>query len=705
MERLYLSGSAPFFGGRSSFWSIWSPRAIGVENGDDYDLMREFPDFMKNTATEFYDKTEKDVLHVQEANHIADPVFTAINLQGRVTHHLANIAQGVGGDVSATPAKLATGLPLFGPSSKGYRHFSAIASLLKLNDRQNQRAKMREGSPIMIATDTIVERFEVEPARPARAARDAQAAQPPQPAQSALPELPAQHAYARILHTSRGPLRLYGGKTNVILAAGAIPNTTILLNSIENEAFQAYAGQRLTAHFRSHVMGRFKADHAWFGAAPDHVEHPVISAHHVRGTYAPPGGGPSLQWHIQINGIYIPPDLQQHHVEEIQGMLPDIWSAPTSPQVEESGGHVVLTCSVLGELPEGAANALWAEMIARTFSTVRVIAANHDPDLQFWKYTNSEWDRPGGAPTREHHSRTIKPLFHEASTNYMAADVDLPDENPVGAVAPADRPTVDLSYRPLGLRQGNVYVTGAGLFPTAGSWNPTPTICALAQHLATTLVEEKHLGRAAFNVGGTHDTWFFNGIRYVRIEWAAHGVLPNPAADRIFYGPVEFNYEWRALWHTGFRQIDVILPVPSSPNEAYIFSGTKYARIGFHPNYDQLTGYRVPRLIADGWPSLNLAGPGFTTALCGNQYVRVHWDVQHDQDILVGQVAAIHTRWNHVPPGQKFNTIFPDPRNPNWAYLFSGARFWRINITTPANDQLEGDVAKYWPSLKKANFI
>ena len=91
----------------------------------------------------------------------------------------------------------------------------------------------KEGSPITIATDTVVEHFEVEGA-------------------STVP------AHARILHTSRGPLTLHGGQTNVILAAGAIPNATILLNSIKDEKFQRHAGQRLTAHFRSKVMARFK---------------------------------------------------------------------------------------------------------------------------------------------------------------------------------------------------------------------------------------------------------------------------------------------------------------------------------------------------------------------------------------------------------------------------------------------------------------
>jgi hypothetical protein len=37
--------------------------------------------------------------------------------------------------------------------------------------------------------------------------------------------------------------------------------------------------------------------------------------------------------------------------------------------------------------------------------------------------------------------------------------------------ADIERASVDKTYCPYGLANGNVYVTGAGLFPTAGSWN------------------------------------------------------------------------------------------------------------------------------------------------------------------------------------------------------------------------------------------
>jgi choline dehydrogenase-like flavoprotein len=48
---------------------------------------------------------------------------------------------------------------------------------------------------------------------------------------------------------------------------------------------------------------------------------------------------------------------------------------------------------------------------------------------------------------------------------------------------------VGLDYRPRGVE--NVYVTGAGLWPTSGSWNPTLTMVALAQHLADMRVKER----------------------------------------------------------------------------------------------------------------------------------------------------------------------------------------------------------------------
>lgn len=49
--------------------------------------------------------------------------------------------------------------------------------------------------------------------------------------------------------------------------------------------------------------------------------------------------------------------------------------------------------------------------------------------------------------------------------------------------------SVDELYSPHVIE--NVHVTGAALFPTTGSWNPTMTMCGYAQDLAHKLHEMK----------------------------------------------------------------------------------------------------------------------------------------------------------------------------------------------------------------------
>lgn len=239
----------------------------------------------------------------------------------------------------------------------------------------------------------------------------------------------------------------------------------------------------------------------------------------------------------------------------------------------------------------------------------------------------------------------------------------------------------------------------------------------MAQHLATNLVEDTYLGRAAFNKPNTNDTWFFNGAKYVKVTVEAHD--QNPIARDIVYGPHEIFYEWKSLWRADFGQIDAMVPVPGTQNrEAYVFSGTEYARI--KDNFQELS--RPPRPIAGNWRSLT---GEFAKALCGalidpantnrifffsgNRYVHVEWNAAYGGDTVVGAVANISTRWTTIPDTQKFNTIFPDPRDPEFAYLFSGTKYWRIKITPGAEagvlDAEGKNVVTFWPSLRKARFI
>jgi hypothetical protein len=301
--------------------------------------MDGFPEFMKEIARKpgFYKGVDR-LLNVQRADKIQDPVFDSV-LQKRFDHYLAqDVAKAradrtITGAESAKPARLATGVPVGRPTT-GFRQFSVVGSLLSINERQNNLARRNPpaGKPIMIATDVVVERFELEPVD--------------------------NPTHARVLHTSRGPLTLRGGKTNVILATGAIPATTILLNSIEK--IRPRAGQRVTSHFRSQIKARFKPNRSWLGPDPLHEaggedtglnlpKVPVISACHVRGRDESTGG---LQWHIQVNGSYEPVGYQgsrlsaeekaQRSSRLFTGLAPDNGDTLTPEQLKTSEGYVIV---------------------------------------------------------------------------------------------------------------------------------------------------------------------------------------------------------------------------------------------------------------------------------------------------------------------------------------------------------------------------
>ncbi len=299
--------------------------------------MGHFPDFMKQIARkpDFYKGADR-LLHVQRADEIRDPVFDSA-LQKRFNHHLSAGLALIPGAESAKPARLATGVPVGRPTT-GFRQFSTVGPLLEIHRRQNRLARQHPpaGNPILIATDVVVERFEVEPA-------NGQAGTP---------------AHARVLHTSRGPLTLRRGKTNVILATGPIPNTTILLNSL-GETF-GNTGKRLTAHFRSGIKARFKPTRRWLGqgsllqdgtdpdAGKSLPKEPAISACHVRGRVNENG----LQWHIQVNGSYEPVGYQTQAGSDQEkaelssrlfaGLAPDNGDTLTPEQAANTEGYIIV---------------------------------------------------------------------------------------------------------------------------------------------------------------------------------------------------------------------------------------------------------------------------------------------------------------------------------------------------------------------------
>lgn len=113
---------------------------------------------------------------------------------------------------------------------------------------------------------------------------------------------------------------------------------------------------------------------------------------------------------------------------------------------------------------------LWDSMDKATFDTIAVVAGPALPEVEFW-YKGVGWksSRPSAREIRE------PGIAHDASTLRMGDY--------------ATSAAVDDEYRPYGSK--NIYVTGAALFPTVGSWNPVLTACAYAQDLAKRLVKLK----------------------------------------------------------------------------------------------------------------------------------------------------------------------------------------------------------------------
>jgi len=223
------------------------------------------------------------------------------------------------------------------------------------------------------------------------------------------------------------------------------------------------------------------------------------------------------------------------------------------------------------------------------------------------------------------------------------------------------------------------------------------------------------VGRAATNITGTKQTYFFKGNQYVKINFGT----PGQTDDTIAYGPTEFVKEWASLKETGFSRIDAILPIPGHDHRAYFFSGSKYARIEYVPSAggDKVLG--GVRSIAENWASIKKAGfdhvdaalpvPGTTDQayiFSDDQYARIRWTELKNDDELLDGPKPITTGWGKTGLNS-FDTIIQVPGSDKDTYVFSYNQYSRINLVVGGNDELitgPKDVAPYWPSLKKAGF-
>jgi choline dehydrogenase-like flavoprotein len=449
-------GMVPFFGGRSILWSSWCPRPKRDE-------MDGWPRALIDAARRYFESAEK-LLNVVPADRIDDnlkpdarkmvaeqrPVYSTMQreLQKMLEKNIRKIKTATRS--MAAPIAVGAGVQ----EGLDFAKFSTPAPLLDIADRQRRLAAQGKGQPLSIVCECIVQR------------------------------ILQQNGIATGLETSRGTVNL--GSAKLVLAMGALPPATLLMNSFPQLKL---AGRRFTAHFISSIVARVRRSDYAFGKRLAQME---LAAIYLAGR----NKASKKQYHVQLSV------LSDTHPEEdarrAARYMPDVVATASPLQLQDSKEYLVFVCAVLGELDhdnpdnwlrlDGQSDptsnvllqvlandndrATWDTMDEGTFEMLEdALSPKGAKGVQYWHGSpdQGEWrsERPGIT------ERRVPALVHEGSPLWIDPD---PKKGVVG-----------LDYRPHGVK--NVYVTGAGLWPTGGSWNPTMTMVGLAQHLADNLVK------------------------------------------------------------------------------------------------------------------------------------------------------------------------------------------------------------------------
>ncbi|MFI5105585.1 MAG: hypothetical protein ACHP79_11740, partial [Terriglobales bacterium] len=296
-------GITPFFGGRSTLWSAWSPRPTAEE-------LRGWPPELIGTLQEYFPHAE-ELLSVLPADEIKDRT-SALRQGGSIYGTLQEsltrmLRDGAGNVPSATRVSAAPlAAAAFDRQGMDFHKFSTPPRFLSLFQRQRRLAETGQGAPLKIVTNCVVQRILDSGGR------------------------------ATALETSRGTLPL--GNARVILAMGTLPVTTLVMNSfpeIRN------AGRRYSAHFLSSLVARVPREDFSFCHRLNDLE---LAAIYVAGAEQKDGG----QYHIQLTAL-----ADKHpaaNAATANRYMPDSLATASLEQLMTSTSHILFACAVVGEL-------------------------------------------------------------------------------------------------------------------------------------------------------------------------------------------------------------------------------------------------------------------------------------------------------------------------------------------------------------------
>ena len=454
-----FKGNVPFVGGRSIFWSAWSPEPTAAQ-------LRSWPEEVVNALKRDEPNLFKRAIELtgtKPARDIGGP-FSLLHREMRRRLFLG-LGEIPGSDRYVTEDGLDAPLSVQSTRSQIFR-FRKFSSVPILADLLERHGKPGTDARLAATTNTKVCEIAMEDDRRA--------------------------VGVRILRPDGSSQLLPLRGANLILACGAFEATRLCLKSFGSHAnAEQLLGCNLIGHV--HSVLTFRIPRQAVLSLPLGLE---VSCLLLDGTYHAPAIGrdrATRRFQTQVTAVAcVNPE---EHAEDIYRWVPDVYG-PDLFAVQDSD-HVTITLHSLGETTEewqrrsGARLELntdpdtgldlympltpndlelWEAMDEAADHVVRALARGAKVEYyRGMKGSEPVWTK--SLPTRA--KRRRKDLVHEAGTTWMGRT--------------ADSSVTDLFGRFHHVE--NVYVVGSGLFPTCGAWNPTLTAVALVDYLVDHLVE------------------------------------------------------------------------------------------------------------------------------------------------------------------------------------------------------------------------